>query len=128
MPHGTFVWNELMTGDVDKAKVFYGAMIGWEFDEMPMPAGGSYWIAKIGGKPVAGMMNMTGVVPSGTPPHWFAYLEVDDVDARIAKIAANGGTVIREPFEIEGVGRIAIVADATGAVLGWMTPAVPQAK
>jgi hypothetical protein len=25
------------------------------------------------------------------------------------------------PFDIEGVGRIAILADSTGAMLGWMT-------
>jgi hypothetical protein len=29
--------------------------------------------------------------------------------------------VIQAPFDIEGVGRIAILADSTGAMLGWMT-------
>ena len=62
------------------------------------------------------------MVPPGTPPHWFAYIEVDDVDARVKRIAANGGKLHREPFDIPDVGRIAIVADATGAMIGWMTP------
>lgn len=121
MAHGAFMWNELMTNDVEKAKSFYRATIGWETEEMKMPSG-SYWIAKADGKMVGGMMNMTGVTPPGTPPHWFAYIEVDDVDARVKKIAANGGKLIREPFDIPDVGRIAIVADATGAMVGWMTP------
>lgn len=121
MAHGAFMWNELMTADVEKAKAFYGTTIGWAFEEMKMPSG-SYWIAKVGGTPVAGMMNMTGVVPPGTPPHWFSYIEVDDVDARAKQVAANGGSVHRAPFDIADVGRIAIVADATGAAVGLMTP------
>ena len=121
MAHGTFIWNELMTADVEKAKSFYGKTLGWTIEEMKMPSG-SYWIAKVGGTPVAGMMNMTGIVPPGTPPHWFAYIDVDDVDRRAKDVAANGGKVQREPFDIPDVGHIAIVADATGAMVGLMTP------
>ena len=121
MAHGAFMWNELMTADVEKAKSFYGKTVGWTIEEMKMPTG-SYWIAKAGGTPVAGMMNMTGMVPPGTPPHWFSYLEVDDVDRRAKDVETNGGKVHRPPFDIPDVGRIAIVADATGAMLGLMTP------
>ena len=121
MPHGNFAWNELMTNDVEKAKAFYKSTIGWKLDAMPMP-NGTYWVAKLDDKPVAGIMDMAGTVPPGTPPHWFSYIEVDDVDARVKKIAASGGKVMREPFDIPGVGRIAVLADATGAMIGWMTP------
>lgn len=27
--HGTFFWSELNTGDVEKAKAFFGQTIGW---------------------------------------------------------------------------------------------------
>jgi len=121
MAHGSFAWNELMTNDVEKAKSFYRSAIGWQIEEMKMP-NGSYWIAKEDGKMVAGIMDMTGMVPPGVPPHWFAYIEVDDVDARVKSVAAHGGTVMRPPFDIPDVGRIAIVADATGAPVGLMTP------
>ena len=120
--HGAFTWNELMTGDVEKAKAFYTETVGWSYDAMPMPEG-TYWLAMQSGTPVAGIMDMTGVVPEGVPPHWMSYLAVDDIDTRIKKVEAAGGTVIREPFEIEKVGKIAILADATGAVMGWITPA-----
>jgi predicted enzyme related to lactoylglutathione lyase len=119
-PHGTFVWNELMTDNVEKAKAFYAATIGWSFEGMDMGQM-TYWLCQEGGKPVAGMMDMRGVVPPGVPPHWFSYLEVDNVDARIAKIEANGGKILRPPFDIPNVGRIAILTDATGAAMGWMT-------
>lgn len=121
MSHGAFMWNELMTANVEKAKSFYAKTIGWTIEEMKMP-NGSYWIAKVGGTPVAGMMNMTGMVPPGTAPHWFSYLEVDNVDRRVKDVETNGGKIHRAPFDIPDVGRIAIVADATGAMVGLMTP------
>jgi predicted enzyme related to lactoylglutathione lyase len=121
MPHGMFAWNELLTNDVERAKAFYAATVGWAYEGMPI-AHGTYWVAQCDGKPVGGIMNMEGIVPAGVLPHWFSYVEVDDVDARLTTVEANGGKIFRQPFDIEGVGRIAIIADATGAPLGWMTP------
>ena len=120
MAHGTFCWNELMTGDVEKAKAFYAAAIGWKWEEMPMP-NGSYWIASYNGEQVAGMMPLSAL-PPGAPTCWFSYLEVDDVDKRAAAIVKQGGKVIRPAFDVPGVGRIVIVSDPTGAMMGWMTP------
>ena len=125
MAHGAFFWNELMTNDVEKAKQFFARTVGWQFEGMNMAdmgGAGTYWVAQADGKPVGGMMDMTGVVPPGVPPHWIGYVEVDDIDARIAQVASAGGNVMRPPFDIPGVGRIAILADPTGAVLGWITP------
>ena len=42
------------------------------------------------------------------------------MDAAVAKVAGAGGKVLQEPFDVEGVGRIAIVADPDGAVVGLM--------
>ena len=39
-----------------------------------------------------------------------------------AMLKVYGGEVIREPWEVPGVGRIAIVNDNAGNSLGWMTP------
>lgn len=120
--HGMFYWNELMTRDAARAKAFYGATLGWSYEAMPME-GGVYWVAKIDGEAVGGVFTMQGSEFDGLPEHWFAYVAVDDVDARLAGVPKVGGTVIRPPFDIPGVGRIAIVQDATGAVIGWITPA-----
>ena len=115
-----FNWNELMTKDVAKAKAFYGATLGWTFSDMPMQAG-AYTLAHSGPAMVGGVMDMTGVTPPGAPPHWFAYIEVDDVDHRVGLVVENGGKVLRPPFNIPNVGRIAIIADAVGAAVGLMT-------
>ena len=97
--NGTFYWNELMTNDVDRAKAFYGATLGWTFDPMPMPEG-TYWVAKQGDRPVGGLMDMAGVSPPGVPPHWFAYIAVDDVDRKVANAASLGATILRPAFDI----------------------------
>jgi hypothetical protein len=120
--HGHFYWNELMTRDVDGAKKFYGETIGWSFSSMPSSEG-TYWIAMAGDKPVCGIMQMKGDRFEGVPPHWFSYVAVDDVDGRLTKVEGAGGEVIRPVFEVPGVGRIAILKDPTGAVVGWITPA-----
>ena len=122
MTHGSFVWNELYTRDVEAAKAFYAATLGWTFEGSPMAhQNRTYWIAKIDGKPVAGILDMRGIVPDHVPPHWLGYLEVDDVDRRIAEAGKHGGHVIREPFDVPNFGRIAIAADATGAAMAWIT-------
>ena len=57
------------------------------------------------------------------PEFWMAYIAVDDVDKRVAKAKKAGATIVREPFDVPGVGRIAILKQPGGAGIGWMTPA-----
>jgi uncharacterized protein len=120
--HGSFTWNELYTRDVEVTKAFYAATIGWTFEGIPMPdPNRTYWIAKAEGKPVAGILDMSGIVPDSVPPHWLSYLEVDDVDRRVAEIESHGGKIVRPPFDVRNFGRIAIGADASGAFMAWVT-------
>ena len=51
-----------------------------------------------------------------------AYVAVDDVDAAVGKVAEAGGQVVQPCFDVPGIGRIAMIADPTGAMLGIMTP------
>src|SRR5262245_26922232 len=112
--HGSFYWNELMTRDVEKAKKFYSSTVGWTFDAMPMD-GATYWVAKMGDKPVGGMLPMSGPDFEGVPENWLCYLAVDNLDARVKKAAASGAQIIRAPFDVPMVGRIAIVREPGGA-------------
>ena len=120
--HGSFHWNELNTRDVEKAKRFYADTIGWTFDGMPME-NGTYWVANAGGKQVGGIFDMEAMnLPAEIPEHWLSYLAVDNVDKRLEKAKAAGATIIREPFDVPEVGRIAILKEPGGAVIGWITP------
>lgn len=120
--HGVFYWNELMAWDVERAKRFYGEVIGWTYEPMQVPDG-TYWIIKAGDTTVGGMFQLSEPHFTGVPEGWMAYLAVDDVDARIARAEAAGATVMRPVFEVPGVGRIAIIREPGGAGIGWITPA-----
>ena len=114
---GTVVWSELMTTEVEKAKAFYEKTLGHTFEKF---GGDDYWIASANGKPVWGIMDMTG--KPGGPSGWFTYMAVDDVDARVAAAEKEGALLCMPVFEVPTVGRIAILQDPTGALIGWMKP------
>ena len=121
--HGTFFWNELATSDVRGAKGFYGKLLGWTSEEMPMADGSAYTVVKAaGGAPqgTGGMMQMPK--GAGMPDCWLAYVAVDDVDAVLAKAEKLGGAVALPAFDVENVGRIAHITDPSGARLGLITP------
>jgi len=122
--HGHFHWNELMTSDREAAKAFYGETLGWTYDAFPMADGGDYAVCMMDGQPVGGMMETPeGAAASGMSDCWFPYIAVDDIDARLERVAAAGGSIERPAFDIPGVGRIAIVRDKAGSAVGWITPA-----
>lgn len=120
MMHGQFAWNELLTSDVEAAKTFYGTLFGWDFEANPMP-GGTYWVATRDGQPRAGLMAAEAAGP-GTPSSWFAYIAVDDIDERCRALTAACGTVLRQPWDIPEVGRIAVVMDPQNVAFGLMQP------
>lgn len=125
--HGAFVWNELASSDVEKAKAFYAETLGWSYDSFPLPQG-PYWVAKSGSWYVGGLGGLEiGALPGAPASYWFGFIEVDDVDARVAKAAALGATVIRAPHDVPNVGRLAVLSDPTGATIGWMTSPRPAA-
>ena len=113
----------MVSKDVETSKAFYKDVIGWDYDPMPMP-NGTYNIAKAPGAetPSGGMFQMPDEW-GDMPPHWVAYICVDDVDAAVGKTEASGGSVLEKPFDVPGIGRIAIIADPGGARIGVMTPA-----
>ena len=119
---GSVHWTELMTRDVAGACEFYGKVCGWSFESVPMP-GFDYVLGSAGGKPVVGIMDMTkSGSDADTPPFWMTYIGVDDVDAAAKAASAGGGTVESGPFDVPNVGRIAILRDPSGALVGLMTP------
>lgn len=121
--HGLFYWNELMTHDGDRARKFYTDTLGWTFDPFPMEGGGTYWVAKSGPETVGGIFVMGGPEMADVPECWMSYIAVDDADARVEKAIASGATLIRPVFDMPKVGRIALLREPGGAVIGWMTPA-----
>jgi len=117
--HGAFSWSELMTTDIEAAKVFYAKLFGWTLEDMPME-GMTYSVIKAGNKEVGGMM-ATPPEAEGSPPMWGTYVTVDDVD-RIARSALEmGAAVVVEPRDIPAVGRFCVIRDPQGASISAIT-------
>lgn len=122
--HGAFHWNELMTHDVQQAKDFYSKTLGWTYEDMPMPGmEAPYTLIKSGDQMVGGIFPMSGSDFAEATNHGFTHVAVDDVDKRVEMLKEAGGKVDREPWDIPGVGRRAIVVVPGGGSQGLMTPA-----
>src|SRR5947208_2317078 len=118
-PPGTFSWVDLGTTDADGAKIFYGNLLGWEFEDMPVPDGPPYSMATVGGRTVAALYPKQD---EQAPPAWLSYVTVEDADATAARAAELGGTVISQPFDVLEAGRMAVLQDPTGAVFAVWQP------
>ena len=107
-------WVDLSSPDLAKSRDFYGALFGWNCPEGPPEAGG-YSVCDLGGKSVAGLGPQ---MSPDAPPMWMNYVNVDDADATAGRAAAAGGTVLVAPMDVMEAGRMAIITDPLGAVIG----------
>jgi predicted enzyme related to lactoylglutathione lyase len=115
---GTPCWVDLSSPEVDASKAFYGALFGWTAQTGPPEAGG-YVLFEIDGVPVAGL---GPIMNEGQPTAWTTYVSVDDADKAVATAQAAGATVLMESMDVLDVGRMAIFADPTGAVIAVWQP------
>jgi uncharacterized protein len=113
---GAFTWSQLHTRDRDGAAAFMGAVFGWnvgDFGGMP--------VLGVGDRGVATAMDMPPGTPDEAPAYWMAIFGSADTDATAAKAKELGGQAIVEPFDIENVGRFAVLADPQGVPFGVIT-------
>ncbi|MFV0307700.1 MAG: VOC family protein [Desertimonas sp.] len=122
----TWSWNELLTRDVESAKAFYTSVFGWSYEDQPMSDGAYTVIAGGDNGGYGGVMSMPPELPDEVPNHWMVYFFVDDVDAVAARVTAAGGTIANGPFDVPGVGRIAVVHDDQNGSFSLMQPGVPE--
>jgi uncharacterized protein len=119
-PPGTPAWADITVPDVDRARAFYGPLLGWEF-EVGGPATGGYVQATLVGRRVAGLAEPMGEDPA-PPSAWCVYLATDDVDATTAAVTEAGGTALVGAMPILDMGVMGIYVDPTGAVFGAWQP------
>ncbi|MGW6689610.1 VOC family protein [Streptomyces sp. NPDC054961] len=118
---GTPCWIDLMVPDQQAALDFYADLFGWQGEIGPAEQGG-YSVCTLKGKPVAGIMkamNPDGTVPDPMPPTvWTTYLATDALDATLKSATDARGRIIMGPMDVMDLGRMAVLADSTGAVFG----------
>jgi uncharacterized protein len=118
---GVPCWVDTWRADADAAVRFYAELFGWEYeDTMPPGVDGQHFMCRLRGRDVAAVASR----PEDAPPvsAWTTYVWVSDADETAGKVTEAGGGIVKEPFDALDGGRIAIVADPAGAVLGIWQP------
>jgi predicted enzyme related to lactoylglutathione lyase len=119
--HGAFSWNELISPDVGRAAEFYGEVLGWTSQTMPMP-NGDYTVFMTDGGNENGIAGAMAPPMPGMPAFWGVYFQTDDAAATVAKAKELGAQVMMEATAMPGVGTLAALTDPQGAMFSLMMP------
>ena len=118
---GNIGWHELHAGDGASAFEFYSTLFGWNktsaFDMGPM---GTYQLFATGGEAaVGGMMTKRPDAPNA---FWLYYINVDGIDAAVARVTKAGGKVCMGPHQVPTGQWIAVCNDPQGAWFAMLSP------
>ena len=119
IPAGTIAWIDLTSGDAERARDFYAAVVGWQPDVSEMDGYDDYIMNAADGQPVAGICHAKGI-SEDLPAQWLIYIAVADLDAALAKVVACGGEIVCPPRE--AFARFAVIRDPAGAVCAIYEP------
>jgi predicted enzyme related to lactoylglutathione lyase len=113
---GTFSWTDLTTTDPDGAKEFYGALFGWQANDLPVGEGLVYSMMQLDGKRVAAISAQPEQQRgAGVPPIWNSYISVESAERTLERAAQLGATVHAPAFDVMDAGRMGVVQDPQGA-------------
>jgi predicted enzyme related to lactoylglutathione lyase len=118
-PHGLPGWVDLSTPDPAAATDFYTALFGWTAQLRPTGTGTDYTMLLLEQKLVCGLGPQ---MQEGVGAVWTTYVLVGDADEIVAATPDAGGQVLMPAMDVLTSGRMAVVADPGGAVLGLWQP------
>ncbi|HKR65752.1 MAG TPA: VOC family protein [Thermoanaerobaculia bacterium] len=111
---GSFCWIEMAARDSAAAIDFYAQLFSWTVAESAMADAQTYFIFQKNGRDAAGMYAITERQPA-LQPHWMSYIAVSSADDSFAKAQTLGARTLMEPFDVFDRGRMAVLADPSGA-------------
>jgi len=106
---------ELWTSDAKEAARFYQIIAGYDVQLVGLHKKVEYRILKTNGKRRGGIVNIPW---KNTDPEWIPFIAVEDVATMMGKVASLGGKIIIAPDMSVKEGRLAIIADPSGAMFG----------
>ncbi len=111
---GQFCWNELATPNTQEAKDFYSKVFGWQFTEIKSPDM-TYTLIKLNDRDIGGMWQIPTEQQAHIPPHWMAYILVDDARKALDKAKQHGAQEVKGITQAGDMGLFAIITDPSGA-------------
>ena len=114
---------ELHADNPERAIAFYTAVFGWHFQKWDGPV--PYWLITTGTEAPGingGMVPRRGAAPTeGQAVNAYTVTtKVASVDASVAAIVANGGTIALPKMPIPAMGWLAYAKDTEGNIFGVM--------
>jgi len=121
---GKIIWHDLITDKPELTKKFYQELFGWQFEELTL-AGGlfgkvNYTLIRHNGKLIGGMIDQTKLQVDKDISQWVVLMSVADINKAVDEVKSSGGTVFSPATDLGDRGKIAIVADPQGALLGFL--------
>lgn len=125
-PNGSFCWTEIACTDLSQCRPFYENVFDWEFKASAVTGEEMEYLEfSSSGEvyPDGALYEMKPEMFGGhlPPAHIELYITVDDVDAAVGKAEGLGATICFGPYDIQNVGRFAVITDPTGANLAMIT-------
>jgi predicted enzyme related to lactoylglutathione lyase len=115
-----FVHIELQTHDLARAKEFYSRLFDWKLEDIPVSGSEmAYTMIQVGEGTGGGMFASQD---PKIPPHWLAYVGVDDIEASTRKARELGAIVLQEVMQVGDYGWLSVIRDPTGAVIAMWKP------
>ena len=116
---GEWIWSSLHAANPDTAAAFYQTLFGYDVFDLPSDDGLEHVILSTDDYARASV-NALPSDSSRRHPHWLNFVRVVDAVGVAAKAVALGGRVLVEPHIDRHGGKVAVVADPTGAPFGLM--------
>jgi predicted enzyme related to lactoylglutathione lyase len=104
---------ELHTGDLQRAREYYGDLCGWQPERIDARCG-SYLALELGGGLGGGIVEC-----DTTRPLWLPYVEVAEIAAATERARACGASVLLEPREGPAGWRSVVAAPGAGEIALW---------
>lgn len=119
---------EIQADDLERAKAFYAAVFGWEYQDYGQFTGSPYWGISTGPADQPGIDGglLQRPVPAPGPQHgtnaYVCTIGVADYDATEARILAAGGTVALPKMALTGMAWQGYYLDTEGNTFGIHQP------
>jgi uncharacterized protein len=118
---------EIPADNVDRAKKFYHALLGWTIEPTksmgdPAKMKAMQYQDVVTGEKQEGTLSMGGMYKRQMTEQIMNYVMVEDLDMVTAKVEKLGGKIIVPKMAIKGVGWTVIIQDTEGNVLGLWQP------
>jgi uncharacterized protein len=113
--------------NVDRARKFYTSLLGWKIEPVS-PAAGMEGIAAMQyhdistGAAREGTMNTGGLYKRHLQEPVLDFVMVENIDAVEATVEKLGGKITMPKNAIKGVGKVLMILDTEGNVIGILEP------